>query len=325
MRLQLYIIHILLSFLIAVSATSCIESNKSEPQQLVRLDQIINNNTQPTLVEMQTIERYAQIMGLYNDSTTHIEYDELCDIIENTYWYNFFSNDTDSILKNLNSIDNDLERLNHNISYHFPNLPKYNYYGIISPYRQRIIIDSCNIYVALNHYLGEDYPGYASMPEYERQLKHCNRIPIEITEAILSSEYPYIKKTDSTTLNELIYEGAVAYTLILLLPDMDIYKYLGWNIDQIKYVESNSSDIWQQIVSKNLLYSNDSSISRQLNDIAESSSIISSSTPPRIGRYIGYCIANDYINANPGMTCQQILSPDFYNDNSVLIKASPKF
>ena len=56
-------------------------------------------------------------MPEYNDSTTHIEYDELCDIIENTYWYNFFSNDTDSILKNLNSIDNDLERLNHNISY----------------------------------------------------------------------------------------------------------------------------------------------------------------------------------------------------------------
>ncbi len=36
------------------------------------------------------------------------------------------------------------------------------------------------VIVALNHYLGSDYEGYASFPDHLRRLKSAERLPLDV-------------------------------------------------------------------------------------------------------------------------------------------------
>lgn len=53
-----------------------------------------------------------------------------------------------------------LGTLNANMSEQLPSLPSYSYYGILSPYRQQVILVDSVVFVALNHYLGSEHEAY---------------------------------------------------------------------------------------------------------------------------------------------------------------------
>lgn len=184
-----------------------------------------------------------------------------------------------------------------------------------------LFVDSVML-IALNHYLGAEYPGYSHWPVYMRQGKTPEAMPYDIAEALVGTSYPYmLKGDDATALSRMVYEGALAYVKMRLVPESDLAGVLGYTDAQLRWLRENEQAIWHSIVQRQLLYDTSASTIDRLVAPAPEVSIVSPSTPGRVGRYIGYRIVEEYIKRNPGATPAAMLEPAFYKGNAVLINS----
>ena len=243
------------------------------------------------------------------------------DSLSHTAAFSMFAPEVDKAFPNTDGVEKSLGIINANLSRLFPALPSYSYYGIISPYRQQIMLVDSVVYVALNHYLGAGHPAYSSMPEYTRTTKQAAYIPVDVAEAILSVEYPYIESDAPTAIQYYLYEGALLNGISALTGITDVATLMGWTPEQVQQVSAQEQGIWQKMASDNLIYTTDMSAARRLCELSPASRVIAPDLPGRIGRYIGYKIVNAYLANNPDVTISELLSPQFYNSPSALIKS----
>ncbi len=232
-----------------------------------------------------------------------------------------FQPDIESRLGELDSVEMVLATVIDRLHESFPKVKIADIYGIVTPYRQSVIVSDSIILLGLNHYLGSDYPGYSSFDSYSLYRKNKSMIPVEIAEAALSLAYPYLPDEESTVLSRMLYEGALLNAVTEVVPEVTVGMLLGYDDDQLKMVSTNESRIWQTLIERKLLYSNDPMDAARLMNPAPATGIISASLPGMAGRYIGYQIIKSYLTHNPDKSLADMLSPDFYNSQSALIDA----
>ncbi|MDE7386275.1 MAG: hypothetical protein K2N28_03965 [Muribaculaceae bacterium] len=190
-----------------------------------------------------------------------------------------------------------------------PELKVTNVYGIASPYMQSVIVSDSTVLVALNHYLGSDYPGYETMPSYVREGKTPTRLPADVAEAVVRVRYPY-SPVEGTLLERMLYEGAVAEVVAQATGnDGDA---LGYSIADLDTADHRLKDVWYTLASDGLLYSTaDGEISRLVSP-APFSRVGSIELPSKIGRYIGLQIIRSYIKNHPDAKPVTLLENSFY-------------
>lgn len=194
-------------------------------------------------------------------------------------------------------------------------------YTIISPFAQSIFVTDSLLYIGLNHYLGADYESYEYFPDYVRKLKVRERIPLDVTEAIVRTSYPFTPNNEyPQAVQRLAYEGAVAVVMERLTgaSDRDV---LGYDPAQYDWLKNNEGQMWRALAERQLLFSTDGAVIRSLVDVGPHTSVLSPDSPGRAGRYIGRKLVGAYIDNNGGTSLEQLLSPDFYNDPALLTKA----
>lgn len=195
-------------------------------------------------------------------------------------------------------------------------------YTIISPFAQSIFVTDSMLYIGLNHYLGPDYEAYEYFPEYVRRLKVRERIPVDVTEALVRTTYPFRPDTEyPQAVQRLAYEGAVAVS-VERLTGSTTRDVLGYTPEQYKWLDNNEGQMWRMLAERQQLFSTDGTVIRSLVDVGPHTSVLSSDSPGRSGRYIGRKLVGAYMDNNSGVTIGQLLSPDFYNDPSLLTKAA---
>lgn len=291
----------------------------------IRLDEVVANfSSLPQEMQISIVDSlklplndYIYLMGT---STGNIP--ASIDSLSHTAAFAIFKPEVDKVFTSTKEIEKKLGILNTNLRQHLPSLSQYCYYGVISPFRQQVMLVDSTIYVALNHYLGANHEAYSSMPEFTRATKHPLHIPIDIVEAIISIEFPYEADDTPTAIQYLLYEGAKLKTISLVTGIDDISTLMGWSIEQTKSVELQEADIWRKMAEDNIIYSTDMSVARQLCVPMPNSRAISPDLPGRVGRYIGYRIINTYLDNNPDTTLSDILSPEFYNNPATLINST---
>ncbi len=222
-------------------------------------------------------------------------------------------------LGELEETESALGTVNHVLSQSFPLASPQKYYGIVSPYRQQIILADSATYIVLNHYLGQDNDIYSGMPDYMKALKEKSRIPIDVAEALLRNAYPYRPNAGATTLNRLVYEGALAHAVSQAVPTIDIAAYNSWGKPENDFAVKNEPELWRALIVNDLLYSTDPTVGERLVADAPSSGVISGEVPAKIGRFIGYNIVDSYLSTHKDAKLEQLLQPEFYNNSSVLI------
>lgn len=244
------------------------------------------------------------------------------DSLSHTAAFAMFEPEIEKVFSSTERLEKRLGTLNANMCEQLPSLPSYSYYGILSPYRQQVILVDSVVFVALNHYLGSEHEAYSSMPDYARHTKTEEYIPADIAEAIVAVEHPFTASgNEPAAVNYFIYEGALLKAVSSLTGEDDISFLLGWTPDQLATVQASEAEIWRKMAAGNMIYSTDMSMGRQLCAPAPSSAPISGELPGRIGRYIGYRIVNSYLANNPDTNLSDILSPSFYNSPSTLINS----
>lgn len=198
------------------------------------------------------------------------------------------------------------------------NLPSRIYAEVVYGRPESILFVDSVMLISLNHYLGEDYPGYSHWPSYIRKNKTPEMLPYDLAEALVGTEYPYTATDNPTVISRLIYEGALAKAKALLVKDSSPASALGYYDSEYKWLLDNETDIWRSMVHNKLIYDTSESNAEKLVAPSPSVNIINPIAPGRAGRFIGYRIVESYLKKHPETTIAEMLHPDFYNSPNIL-------
>ena len=178
---------------------------------------------------------------------------------------------------------------------------------VISPFNQSIMLtDSCML-IALNHYLGANHPMYGYYDEYLRKYKCRERLPFDVAE-VLSRDQVGEQKKHSSLLDYMIYEGAVTINECRILGNSTVEDVLMYSKAESEWCEKSIQNVWQMMVSRDIVYSSDYLTIMGMIHKAPFSMAIAQDTPPMLGRYIGYQIVRHYLEQNKNATLEQIIS-----------------
>ncbi len=209
-----------------------------------------------------------------------------------------------------------------NISNAFPSIRLPEIYGVVLTYNQSVVLADSVLLVGLNHYLGTDYEPYAYFSSYQRYGKQKRFIPYNLVEAIISSAYPYRPSSEATALSRMIYEGALAESVMSVLESSDEALALGYSPDQLVWLSDNEKNIWNAMIEKDLVYSTDRMVADRLVRPAPSTSIVNPDAPGRLGRFVGLRIVQSYLRNYPGVELATLLDSAFYNSPQVLVRSN---
>lgn len=264
----------------------------------------------------------AELRAMFAVSGIHAPLDSAMDMWSRSMAVKIFTPATDSVFPTLTPLSEALGIILANAADAGIDFPKRRYAAVVWGNMKSIVFADNTMLIALNHYLGADYPGYAGRwPDYMRTTKTPAHLPYDIAEALVAVRYPFVESEQATVLSHLLYEGAIVKAVLTLVPDATLAEALGWTDDQLKWAEENSQNLWRVVVGRRLLYDTSRATASRLLDPAPSTSVLSPEAPGRTGRFIGYSIICAYIEAHGKVALPDLLSPEFYNNQSVLIES----
>lgn len=167
------------------------------------------------------------------------------------------------------------------------------------------------IAVGLDMYLGSDYEYYNRVVwNYQKQTMRKECISVDVVSAYLFRTIPF-SSDKSRLLENMIYRGKIMYLLSELFPDEEDYEIMGYTKAQWQWAEKNESGIWQMIVDKRDLWKSENPLlTSYLND-GPFTAEISQEAPARLGTYIGWKIAESYMENNLDVSLQELMAePD---------------
>lgn len=232
-----------------------------------------------------------------------------------------FSPDVFRLITSLDSIEHVLCSAEKAIGRILPEIRLGDIYSIVSPYNQSVFVVDSVLLIGLNHYLGSEYPGYSTFAKYQRWSKALKYMPYDAIEALVASYYIYKPAQDATVLSRMLYNGALIEAKMQILPNANLADAIGLTESQLEWAQGNSREIWNAMIMKNLIHSTSVSDADRLLMPSPATVIIHPDAPGRIGRYVGYMIVKSYMQRNPEAGLMHILSPEFYNSPSTLIKS----
>lgn len=291
--------HTILLFLGVLTAVGC--GRKTEPHTIERLDLALSSRTM-TAADSAAFSAWAQIAGFngspdeYAGRTAPFE----ALVIE--------------AIANLDSVERILGEA-------LADRPELNITAVISPYNQAVVTHPDGyVFVAVNHYLGEQNAAYAGFPEYLKQRKIISRMPVDIVMAVVASENEPQLADDASLLNHLLYQGALLTQTQKRLPkETSEATLLGMTPEEYEWCETNEPQIWKTLIERKLLYSTDTEIINRLLRPAPGSPLISAKAPGQAALYCALKLVQAYERKTGDTALPQ---PVFYNNSQSLIKAA---
>lgn len=230
-----------------------------------------------------------------------------------------FGHDVDSIFTDTALVSHAIGRILARAAENNLPLTPRRYATVVYGRQQSILFVDSVMLIALNHYLGSDYAGYAGMYDYRRALKTPAALPADMAEAIVATDYPYAvaDASDATLISHMLYAGALTEAR-MRLSGADLATALGYDQEQLRFLADNYSAIRQELAAGNLLYDTSR---RTIDAYMQPSPAVRTGSlvlPGRAGRYIGYRIVRQYLDDHPGTTLRQLLDPAFYTKPQAL-------
>lgn len=286
--------------------------------KIERLDSVILAYDAPSALPSSmrsAVSLYLKIAGLDT-----METDSAVMTLRDSQVYQVFGNDIAVRFDRADSVSSALGGTIGRLRSVLPDIKTPHVYGIASPYMQQVIVSDTTVFIALNHYLKPDYPGYGSLPLYRRKLKQPSRIPQDVAEALIRINRPYIP-TANTLLEKMLYEGAVVKALEYAT-GMDRATIIGITPQELDAANRDLATWWQALAKENMIYSTSTADIARMLDTAPSTNLGTLRGPSRIGCIIALAIIDSYSRNFPDTEIQWYLTPDFYgNSQSNLIKS----
>jgi hypothetical protein len=165
-----------------------------------------------------------------------------------------------------------------------------------------------NLIIALDMFLGDDYPVYSmwGIPKFITYRMRREQIAVECMKEIARA---YIDKYDiknKTFLDRMIYQGKLLYFTDLTLPSIPDSIKIYYTTPQTGWAEEYQGNVWSFFIEQDILYTSDQRTIQKFMNEAPFTSTFSKNSPPRIGYYIGWQIVRQYMTNNPDMELQEL-------------------
>ncbi|MCM1519995.1 MAG: hypothetical protein NC098_04340 [Lachnoclostridium sp.] len=194
-------------------------------------------------------------------------------------------------------------------------------YAVASPFNQSVVTADSLIFIALNHYLGPEKEYYAYFPEYQRRNKSTDRIGIDVATALVRAAEPYQPAGQfPTALSRMTYEGAVVEAIMRISGKTE-QQVLGYDDEEYAWLRANEQEAWRSMLSRDMVFSTALEVVEGLVRQAAVTSVLHYESPGAAGRYIGHHIVESYLNTHPDTDLRLLLSPEFYDSETLLSSA----
>ncbi len=312
----------LLAFL-AISFPGCTRRASDKKEPVERLDLVmasyagLDSTRRVQVLDSLRPEIDAMFAVLGIDSVTP----QVADAWSRSRVVTVFQPAVDSVYTDIEGVSEQIGHIMEVASRELPQLPAMKFVSVVWGNPRPVVRVDSMMLIALNHFLGADYPGYAQWPAYRRENKTPRMLPYSVASALAATEYPMEMGDDATLLNWMLYEGALVEAQMRLVEGSSLNEALGYTPEQLKYADDHISEIWQEMSVKRMIYDTDPLLIDRMVAPAPSSPVMLTRAPGRIGCYIGYRIVKAYLPKYPDTTLPQLLSKEFYGSQQSLIKS----
>lgn len=225
-----------------------------------------------------------------------------------------------SLFANTDTLQTELNAAFSRLSYLYPTLPTAKIMFFISGFNASLLFwkeltnsymlpdSACMIAIGVDMYLGADWPFYNRVVyNYQKINMRKECIPIDVVTAYLFRNIGFESKK-SRLIDNMIYRGKIMYLTSVLFPDTEDYEIMGYTKEQMQWCKRNEKYIWRMMMDKHDLFKTETLVlTSYLND-GPFTSEISQEAPARLGTWIGWQIAKSYMENNPQVSLEQLIS-----------------
>lgn len=266
------------------------------------------------------LEKYKDLLDVFGEGVIHIGksdsagfYGRLRKYFSEPALMNLYKSEQDS-LSDISGINNELSQGLTIFFGQFPQVRPVKIYLHVSGLKQSVIVSDDILSLSADKYLGADYPLYQSFfYDYQRQLMSPDRIVPDYILGFLMANFPF-QGNEDLLLDRILYEGKLRYVISRLLPERQVWEYVGYNREQYSWCSKNQSQIWKTILENQHLFATNYLTTTQYLKEAPNTAYLPSESPGRVGVWIGYQIITSYMKHNSNTSLQQLMEMTDYRE-----------
>ena len=228
--------------------------------------------------------------------------------------YNALKNEVAAKFPDLEQQEEELTDAFKHVKYYYPNQKIPKIISFFSGFSVQTPIGNNYIGVGLDMFLGSDsqfYPAIRnSVPAYISRRFTTENITPRVIEAYVREEL-FPEPDESTSLMQrMIYNGKVLYFMDAILPEVQDSIKIGYSTAQQEWAEGYEGGIWAYFLEQNLLYETDyMKIQKYLTEAPFTPGIgEKNESAPKLAVFIGWKIVKEYMDRNPSVTLQQLMT-----------------
>lgn len=215
--------------------------------------------------------------------------------------------------KDITSIENQFTRGFKKLKKEIPGIKIPRIYSQLSALNQSVVVGDSIIGFSIDKYMGSDYPLYKRYyHEYQSRLMTQERIAPDCFTFYLLSQYPLNWNPKRNLLDIMMHRGKINWVVSNILGYKSFEKELGYSENDIEWCKNNKDILWDNMILKGHIYTNDPMIVRSYIKEDPFRLILSIETPPSIGVWMGMQLIDKYMKINKEKTINELLNDTDY-------------
>jgi hypothetical protein len=211
----------------------------------------------------------------------------------------------DQVHKDFTPIEKELKKLIQYHRYYTQDTSFYKVYTYISnlDFEYPIILSDGLVFIALDLYLGADFIGYQSQPQYIANTYVPQNLSLDVALAWANQSMAMPK--ESAFIDVMIQEGKKLALAHRLLPQKKNHEMMKYTEQDFEFCKNNEREMWLYFLDQKYLFSTDYNLQRRFLLPAPFSKFdtgFDSNIPGRVGAWLGWQIVESYWKQNPKLT-----------------------
>ena len=250
------------------------------------------------------------ILGIPSSDTAYLERQLPAFLNDTLYGFKQTNAREQELFADVSDLERALGKAFARFRYLYPDEETPSMYLFISGFNASIYIDDDDelIGIGADMYLGSHYEYYNRVVyEYQKQTMRKECIPVDVVTAYLYRILPYTS-TKNRLLDQMIYLGKVMYLVSQLFDNLPPYEVMGWTKEQWEWCVKNERAIWHLVMDKRDLFKTESLVLTSYLKDGPFTSEVSQDAPGRLGIWLGWRIAESYMEHNESVTLQELMA-----------------
>lgn len=192
----------------------------------------------------------------------------------------------------------------------FPENSIPNIVTLLSVFSYPIVVDSANLGIGLDMYMGQDNKYYFTLepplPLFLRRKMSKEYIVSDAMKGWLESDYA-IDESRAKMVDMMVSQGRVLCALDEILPDVHDTLKSGYSLSQLEWCKSNESKIWSFFIENKLLFSDDPNLLQKYVNDGPTTNGFPQESPGNIGKFAGWMIVKSYLNKHKDVSIKTLM------------------